>query len=420
MIKRAILPSLINHLSEKEITIIVGTRQAGKTTLMKEMIKFLNNENKKTLSLNLDFESDRVFFNSQDALINKIKLEFGNEKGYVFIDEIQRRENAGLFLKGIYDKDLPYKFIVTGSGSLELKESIHESLAGRKRVFEVGTIDFYEFVDYKTEYKYSDRLELFFSTEKEKISLLLGEYLSFGGYPRVVLAKSIEEKKIIISEIYSSVIEKDITSLMNINRPDAFSRMIKILASQNGQLLKYSELAKQVGISESIIKKYIWFAEKTFLIDIISPFYRNKQKEIVKSPVIYFRDLGLLNYSIAKFELNNIIDISGFTFQNFIENLLKLSLGALEYKDNLHFWRTNTGAEVDFVISIGEKLIPIEVKFSDMDKVEISKSIRSFIENYKPEKVFIINRTLDSGKDINSTRIFVVPFYSLREIIKGI
>jgi predicted AAA+ superfamily ATPase len=76
----------------------------------------------------MKFESDNTFFQSQETLIRKIQLECGNKEGFIFIDEIQRKENSGLFLKGIYDKDLPYKFIVSGSGSLELKEKIHESL----------------------------------------------------------------------------------------------------------------------------------------------------------------------------------------------------------------------------------------------------------------------------------------------------
>src|SRR3989338_8710725 len=165
MIKRELFGELKTHLSQKEITLIVGPRQAGKTTLMKALEAGLRQNGEKTLFLSLDIEPDSRFLASQVSLLQKIQLEIGTAKGYVFIDEIQRKENAGLFLKGIYDMDLPYKFFVSGSGSLELKEKIHESLAGRKRIFELGTISFQEFVNFKTEYKYSAKLAEFFAVE---------------------------------------------------------------------------------------------------------------------------------------------------------------------------------------------------------------------------------------------------------------
>ena len=149
-IKRYLLQSVRDHLDSKEITVITGARQVGKTTLIQEIERKLHTRQKKTLYLNLDFEPDFRYFESQDLLIQKINLEFGKDYGYVFIDEIQRKNNAGLFLKGLYDRNLPVKFIVTGSGSMELKAKIHESLAGRKRIFELLPVTFDEFVQFKT------------------------------------------------------------------------------------------------------------------------------------------------------------------------------------------------------------------------------------------------------------------------------
>ena len=136
MIERTLFSELKDHLSKREISFIIGPRQAGKTTLMLLLEDYLKKKEEKTVFLNLDIESDKQFFTSQANLIKKIKLEIGEKEGFVFIDEIQRKENAGIFLKGIYDMNLPYKFIVSGSGSVELKERIHESLTGRKRIFE--------------------------------------------------------------------------------------------------------------------------------------------------------------------------------------------------------------------------------------------------------------------------------------------
>src|SRR3989344_4067836 len=142
MIKRQIMMELEKHLATKEITLIVGPRQAGKTTLLLLLKESLEKRGAKTLLFNMDIENDQRHFINQEALVSKIKLEFGSDSGTVFIDEIQRKADAGLFLKGLYDMRLPYKFVVTGSGSLELKEKIHESLAGRKLIFELGTLTF--------------------------------------------------------------------------------------------------------------------------------------------------------------------------------------------------------------------------------------------------------------------------------------
>jgi len=200
IIKRALLNKLKNHLSAKEISIIIGPRQVGKTTLMKEIEAELRSKKRKVLFLNLDVENDKVFFESQELLLRKIRLEIGNT-GYVFIDEIQRKENAGLFLKGIYDLGLDYKFVISGSYSLELKEKIQESLTGRKRLFELLPVTFEEFVNYKTDYKYENKIIEFFDIEPEKTENLLSEYISFGGYPRILTELSILEKNKIINEI---------------------------------------------------------------------------------------------------------------------------------------------------------------------------------------------------------------------------
>lgn len=161
MIKRKLFAELKTHLLKKEISFIVGPRQAGKTTLMLLLKEYLEKRGEKTLFLNLDIEQDKEFFTSQVKLIRKIELELGKERGFVFIDEIQRKEDAGLFLKGIYDMNLPYKFIVSGSGSVELKEKIHESLTGRKRIFELSTLSFEEFTNFKTEYRYEKKVVRF-------------------------------------------------------------------------------------------------------------------------------------------------------------------------------------------------------------------------------------------------------------------
>jgi len=411
MIQRKLFNELKDHLTQKEVSLIVGPRQAGKTTLMFMLKDYLNKRGDTTLFLSLDFESDQEFFTSQRSLINKVQLEIGKKKGYVFIDEIQRKENAGLFLKGLYDLNLPYKFIVSGSGSLELKEKIHESLVGRKRIFQLDTVSFEEFVNFKTDYRYRENLLDFFTLEKDRTKEFLVEYLNFGGYPRLVIETELKEKRKIIDEIYRSYLERDISYLLRVEKTQAFSALIKVLASRIGRLINHSELSSTLGISLRTVKNYLWYAEKTFVVQKITPYFRNVRKEISKSPIIYFYDLGLRNYALGFF--GNLLTPSevGFVFQNFVLNLLREKL--LFTSAEIHFWRTKDKAEVDFVIDVGRRTVPIEVKFKELKTPDIGRSLRSFIAKYQPEEAWVINLRLKEERKLNRTKVQFLPFYEL-------
>ena len=409
-IKRTMLSDLQNHLNQKEITLIIGPRQVGKTTLMKKLKKYLDDAWKKTLFLNLDIENDKQFFGTQEKFLQKVQLEIGGS-GFVFIDEIQKKENAGIFLKWIYDMDLPYKFIISGSGSLELKEKIHESLAGRKRMFECFPVSFLEFIDFKTAYKFSDTLQDFFLLEQEKTQNYLVEYLNFGGYPRVILETEFSEKKAMIDEIYRSYVSKDISYLLKIEKEEAFMMMLKIIASQAWELLNYSQLAAQVGVNELTLKNYLYYAINTFAVKQVSPFFRNKQKEILKAKMLYFNDLGMRNYMLGLMgNLDNPAHL-WFVFQNFVYKLLyeKYCTTSLQIK----FWRTTDQTKVDFILEDGERVTPVEVKYSRLTKPEITRSLKSFCERYAPEEVIVVNLTLRDEVMFGASKVVFKPFWEL-------
>jgi predicted AAA+ superfamily ATPase len=411
MIKRHIYSHLVQHLSKKEISLITGPRQSGKTTLMLLLKAELDQQGQPTLFLNFDVEWDRVHLESQAALIRKLELELGTKGGYVFIDEIQRKEDAGLFLKGLYDLKLPYKLIVSGSGSLELKEKIHESLVGRKRLFELTTLTFEEFVDFRTGYKYTDNLQGFFRVEAEKTNQLLLEYLNFGGYPRVVLEEKRDEKIQAMDEIYRSVLERDVAYLLKVEKTEAFSNLIKVMAGQIGNLVNYKELSSTLGISFPTLKKYLWYAQKIFLLNLVTPYSRNVRKEISQSPVVYFMDLGMRNYSLGLFGNLGSSSECGFLFQNLIFQIV--SAGAPKASTRVHFWRTKDKAEVDFVIEKGKKLIPVEVKYKVLKDMEIPRALINFCEQYTPGEAYIVNLSLKKKKRVGKTEVLAIPFWEL-------
>lgn len=411
MIKRKLFADLVDHLPQKEMSLIIGPRQAGKTTLMEMLKEHLDNRGERTLFLNLDIEWDRPHFESQAALLKKIELELGRQRGYVFIDEIQRKDDAGLFLKGLFDLKLPYKFIISGSGSLELKQKIHESLVGRKRLFELSTVTLGEFINHRTDYRYEENLADFLAIETDRAQQLLSEYMQFGGYPRIVMVAEQREKLRLIDEIYRSILEKDIAYLLKLDKPDVFSALIKMLAGQVGQLMNYTELASTLNVSFATVKNYLWYAQKIFLVELIAPYARNVRKEISKSPVPYFWDLGLRNYSLGLFGHLESPFEKGFVFENLVFLLLRQKLRFKAAK--LNYWRTKDKAEVDFVIEAGKRLIPVEVKYKHLERDKVPASLRSFIAKYNPEKAYIINLDLNKTLKIKKTTLCFLPFHEL-------
>lgn len=360
--------------------------------------------------MNLDFEEDNRHFVSQAALLQRIRLELGTDGGVVFIDEIQRKADAGLFLKGIYDQEIPYKFVVSGSGSIELKEKINESLAGRKRLFEMLPVSFREFADFRTDYRYADRLDDFFRIETGKTEQLFQEYLTYGGYPRVVVAETGHDKLIAINEIYRSYIEKDIALLLRVEKTDSFSNLVKLLASQTGQMVNASELSNTLGLSLPTIRNYLWYLEKTYIIRKVTPYFTNIRKEITKAPVYYFCDIGLRNFSLGLFGRSVESDL-GFAFQNIVYNLL---MERFPYADtSIHFWRTKDKAEVDFVIKQGTDIRPVEVKYREMKKPEMQRSFRGFLERYRPCDAYIINRSLTENSMVDGTAVHWQPWWEI-------
>src|SRR3989344_2523533 len=412
MIKRKILFELEEHLSSDQMTILVGSRQVGKTYLMNVLREGVEKKCEKTVSLNLDLSEDAPRFVSQATLVAYLELTIGKERAFVFIDEIQRVKNAGLFLKGLADMKLPYKFIISGSGSLELKAKIPESAAGRKILFQVDPISFEEFVNFKTDYQYEEKLKDFFALEEGKTTRLFSEYLVFGGYPLVVLAETASAKQKQMGEIYRSYIDRDIKDLLNLEKTDEFSNLLKTLASQIGSMITITELANTIGIDEKTVKHYLWYLEQTFIVQKVTPFYRNVRSEITKAPIYYFLDNGLRNWLLWLFGLPDIPGpLGGYLFENIIFNMLRQQFDITPTQ--IHFWRTKDQAEVDFVLQTGLEVIPVEAKYTKLKDSRVGKSFKNFVIKYKPKRGYIVHLGENLETKMDGTQISFIPIHNL-------
>lgn len=409
MIKREIYPKLRNHLKEKEITLITGPRQCGKTTLINMLIAELQSQDQKCLYLNLDLERDLQLLKSQEDFTYYLKLNLGTaNQSFVFIDEVQRKEDAGIFLKGIYDQNLPYKFVISGSGSVELKEKIAEGLAGRKKTFTIRTVSLKEFINYKTNYQYQDSFEDYLISPFLPKNLL-SEYLEFGGYPKLITTETREGKRDTLLGIYESYVTKDLKELLNLQRPDIIENLLAFLSTRIGKITAISDISNGIGANYSTVKQYLYYLEKTFQIEVAQPYSTNPESELTKSANYYFADLGMRNFIFNRLSHYDPIVSGPMLFQN----LVYLALAENNLISKINYWRTKDGEEMDLIARIGAIAIPIEVKFQSLSSPKISSSMHAFISKYSPQKMFVVNKDLSSKVLVDSTQIYFVPIYFL-------
>jgi predicted AAA+ superfamily ATPase len=176
-----------------------------------------------------------------------------------------------------------------------------------------------------------------------------------------------------------------------------------------GGLINISELSSTVGVAMQTIQNYLWYLEKTYIINRVTPYFRNVRKEITKAPLYYFSDTGLRNYILGLFGVPTVTLINGHLFENFVFN--KLIESVAYASTSIHFWRTRDNAEVDFVVQTGTQLTPVEAKYTKIGKPEIPRSMRSFLHEYKPETAYIIHLGERNKCQIDGTSVLFVPFY---------
>lgn len=379
------------YLDSDEMLIFIGARQAGKTTILKQLKTELETHGRFCHFLNLENPEYLSLLNKNPQNLFKIFQINLNKKNFVFIDEIQYLENPSNFLKFIFDEyQGKIKLIISGSSAFYIDKKFKDSLAGRKKIFNVFTLSFKEFLRFKNEKDLSQKdFKKLSLEEKNKISLYYREFMIYGGYPRVVLA-AIEEKEDILRELAYSYIKKDIYEA-NIKQEEVFYKLFKIFANQIGSLVNMSELANTLNVSKTTIDNYLYVMNKSNYIALINPFSKNIRKEITKMPKIFFFDTGLRNCFAGNFESFDLRNDKG----QLLENAVFRQLIENNFMEEIRFWRTINQQEVDFVI--GEKF-SFEVKI-DASKFN-SKKISLFLETYPKIKFCVI--AIDVKENIDS------------------
>lgn len=350
-----IIPRKIANLIEKAVfgepavVIVYGPRQAGKTTLVTELLGKLSKED--IAVFNGDDLRTRDLFGtpSLDLLKNAV-----GDKKYLFIDEAQNIPNIGLGLKLLFD-NFKIRVIVTGSASFDLANKLNEPLTGRASAFILYPVA-------------AEEKPWEFGGADTETANRLKEFLRFGMYPKVLTTAGEDDKRQYLENYINNYLYKDVLALDTIRKPKKVIDLLSMLALQIGSQVSISELSVNLGLSKLVVEKYLDVLEKMFVIINLRGFSRNLRKEINKTGKYYFTDIGVRNVLIRNFNPLELRDDAGALFENwFVVEKMKLAANTRR-SANFYFWRTYDQQEIDLIEERDGKLLGFECKWSEKDK----------------------------------------------------
>lgn len=353
-IKRKIDTKIQDYLKMPEILAIVGPRQAGKTTYLKNLCTIKN-------GLFISFEDIDILnlFNNDIKSFARTHVE-GND--LICIDEFQYAKNGGKNLKYLYDTYKNKKIIISGSSVIDITIHAIKFLVGRVIVVNFWPFDI-------------DELRIVFKNIND--AKLYEYYSTFGGYPRVALAKDDDERKLILKNIYNTYFLREVKDILGLIDEYKIEKLLMYIAQTVGSTINYSKVANSCDIDERSVRKYIEFMNQTYVAYTCRPFFTNKLKEIVKQPKLYFYDNGFYNHVLGFDSLKG-----SKLEQTIVSELIKNNC-------DIKYWRTKAGSELDFVVYKDNKIVTaIEAKSSGME----SKSYTDFNSMYKNITTQIIDQ----------------------------
>ena len=368
IVKRKIHDLIKGRFFKRKAIILVGPRQVGKTTLLRQILE--ESHFSEILFLNCDEpETIRMLENVSSTELKKII----GSKRIILIDEAQRVENIGITLKLITDNIPDIQLVVTGSSAFDLRNRLNEPLTGRK--FE------YHLYPFSTE-------ELVETTSYMEEMRLLEQRMIYGMYPDVVNNPTDAQK--LLYELNNSYLYKDILMYQDIRNPDLLTKLLTALSLQLGSEVSYNELGNTIGAKSETIERYIELLEKVFIIFRLNSLSRNLRNELKKSRKIYFYDNGVRNALIQNFKSLELRTDTGALWENYMVGERKKYLEYHEIYSNTYFWRTHAQQEIDYIEERNGILYAFEFKWNEKKKAKIPNS---FAEAYPQHEFCCINRS---------------------------
>jgi len=362
MITRQLKDLILKRLGKA--IIILGPRQTGKTTLLKEISEMLGN------FIFFDADDPSVRAKLENANTEELKQLIGNYK-VVFVDEAQRIKNIGITLKIITDQIKDVQLLVSGSSALELANEINEPLTGRKWEYMLYPVSWQEFTAYSGYLKSQQQLE---------------NRIIYGMYPEVIMNLGLEKKTLL--QLSGSYLYKDLLVYDKIRKPAVLEKLLQALAFQIGNEVSLNELSCLLKIDAKTVATYIDLLEKAFIIFRLEPFSRNLRNEISTNRKIYFYDTGIRNALISNFNPLELRQDTGALWENFLLSERRKYIEYNELHSNRYFWRTTQQQEIDYIEEHSGKLFCYEFKWNQNKKTRLSKT---FTNSYPDHEFEVIN-----------------------------
>ncbi|MEK7717995.1 MAG: ATP-binding protein [Bacteroidota bacterium] len=364
MITRVLKEQLTSRFGKGKVIIIIGPRQVGKSTLLRELQKEMNQQ---TLFINCDEPDMRLML--ENVTSTQLKSLIGNNT-LVMIDEAQKVPNIGETLKLMADNIEGIQIVATGSSAFELLNKTNEPLTGRKFEFNLYPIS---------------TNELVLHHGKIEEQRLLERRMIYGLYPEIVNNPGNEQEYLI--ELVNSYLYKDILSFQNIRKPDVLNKLLTGLALQLGQEVSYNELSQLIGVDKATVEKYIELLEKCFVVFRLSSFSRNLRNELKRTRKVFFYDNGVRNAILNNFAPLSLRQDVGALWENFmVSERVKQNSYHRDFR-KIYFWRTQTQQEIDLLEEKDGVLYAFEFKWNPKKHANIPKS---FADAYPEHRFEVI------------------------------
>ena len=386
------LPRALALRPDHRVCLVVGPRQAGKSTLI---WKTLAAAGRPALYLNCEEPAVREWLASPASFLADLP-SLGDPPSAVFLEKAQHLPEAGLFLKGLVDRRPGFHVFATGSSSFDLEASTRESLAGRavRHLLLPLSLD-----------EAAGPLPHAAALADRRRAEVLRRMLVFGGYPTVHLSKDPEREAAGLVEAF---VIRDASDRFRVQRLPAFRKVLELAASQVGNLCNYSEWAALSAISNDTVDDYVDLLEQSHVVRTLRPFAGGKRSEVTRARKAFFIDNGLRNALFGGFaQADRRTDI-GALHENLVFGEIAKTINPL--LDGFHYWRSKAGGEVDFVVEHQGRILPVEVKAGRL-RGRLSRSARSFIEAYEPQVFLVACEDEPSERQVEGTTVrFVRPW----------
>lgn len=365
MFTRELYPVILDQCFKGKAIILLGARQVGKTTLLRQVIQTAQTE---VQYLNCD--EPQVVEALTNRNLRELVLLVGKAK-YIVIDEAQKVNNIGLTLKLIVDNIPDVQVIATGSSAFELRNRLNEPLTGRKFEYQMYPIS---------------TNEIYQSSGYVDVKRLLETRLIYGSYPEVL--SNLDNAQSLLLSLSDSYLYKDILTMDSMRKPDVLNKLLQALAFQIGSEVSYNELAQTTGTDSKTVEKYIDLLEKCFIIFRLNGLSRNLRNELKKAKKIYFCDNGVRNAVIQQFAPVALRNDMGQLWENFfISERIKRN-HYLGHHCNIYFWRTTSQQEIDYIEESDGQMSAFEMKWNP--KKATVKLPEAFLKAYSVKQTAIV------------------------------